>query len=110
MINRLRRLAPFAACAGTLLLAARPAAGAPHSYTVVIDNLKFGPVPAVLHKGDTIVWVNKDFLRHTATASDHSFDVDLQAGASGKTVLTKTGSIPFVCRFHPNMRGMLEVK
>lgn len=110
MIERLRRLPPFAACAGTLLLAAWPAAAAPHSYTVVIDKLKYGPVPAVLHKGDTIVWVNKDFLRHTATAVDHSFDVDLQSGASGKTVLNKTGTIKFVCRFHPGMTGVLQVK
>jgi plastocyanin len=54
--------------------------------------------------------VNRDFIRHTATASDHSFDVDLPAGAKGKTVLTKTGAIPFVCRYHPGMRGVLQVK
>jgi plastocyanin len=72
--------------------------------------MKFGPLPSGLHKGDTIVWVNRDFIRHTATASDHSFDVDLPAGAKGKTVLTKTGAIPFVCRYHPGMRGVLQVK
>jgi plastocyanin len=110
MIMRLRRSIFCAVGGGALLLAAWPAAAAPRTYTVVIDKLKFGPLPVGLHKGDTIVWVNKDFLRHTATAADHSFDVDLQAGASGKTVLTKTGSIAFVCRFHPNMRGVLEVK
>ena len=110
MTMRLRRSIFCAVGGGALLLAGWPAAAAPRTYTVVIDKLKFGPVPPGLHKGDTIVWVNKDFLRHTATAADHSFDVDLQAGASGKTVLTKTGSIPFVCRFHPNMSGVLQVK
>jgi plastocyanin len=100
----------WAAGVGALLLGSMPATAAPHSYTVVLDKLKFGPVPAQLHKGDTIVWVNRDMLRHTATAADHSFDVDLMPGKAGKTVLGKTGAIAFVCRYHPGMRGVLQVK
>jgi plastocyanin len=105
-----RRRALGAVTGGALLLAASPAAAAPHSYTVLIEKLKYGPLPAQLHKGDTIVWVNHDFLRHSVTASDHSFDVDLPAGATGKIVLNKTGTIPFACRYHPGMRGALQVK
>lgn len=112
MIQRSRRVPLVAASLGALLLCGMPtpATAAPHIYTVVIDKLKFGQLPAGLHKGDTIVWVNKDFLRHTATAADHSFDVDLMPGKSGKAVLTKAGTIPFSCRYHPNMRGVLQVK
>jgi plastocyanin len=95
---------------GAALLVASPAMAAPRTYTVVIDKMKFGPLPAGLHKGDAILWVNRDFLRHTATAADHSFDVDLKPGAKAKTVLQKSGSIPFVCRYHPGMRGVLQVK
>lgn len=107
---RWRRCVPRAVSAGAAMLLASPAIAAPHSYTVVIDNMKFGPLPAGLHKGDSIVWVNRDFLRHTATAADHSFDVDLPARAKAKTVLRKSGSIPFVCRYHPGMKGVLQVK
>ena len=71
---RLRRCALIAAGAGALLLAASPAIAAPRTYTVVIDKMKFGPLPAQLRKGDAIVWVNRDFLRHSATAADRSFD------------------------------------
>jgi plastocyanin len=110
MSLRLRRCIGLAAGAGALLLPASAAAAAPHTYTVVIEKMKFGPVPAQLHKGDAIVWINRDFLRHSATASDHSFDVDLQPNAKAKTVLNKTGTIPFVCRYHPGMRGVLQVK
>lgn len=109
-MKRARRCPLYAAGVGALLLAFSPAAAAPRSYTVVIDKMKFGPLPASMHKGDAIVWINKDILRHTATAADHSFDVDLQPGKAGKTVLRKTGAIPFVCRFHPGMRGVLQVK
>jgi plastocyanin len=107
---RLRRRPLCAACAGALLLAVSPAAAAPRSYTIVIEKLKFGPLPAELHKGDSIVWVNRDFLRHTATAEDHSFDADLPAGAKATIVLRKSGTIAFVCRYHPGMRGVLHVK
>lgn len=106
---RLRRCLSCAVGAGALLLAV-PAAAAPHSYTVIIDKMKFGPVPAGLHKGDSIVWLNKDFLRHTATAADHSFDVDLRPGAKAATVLKISGTIAFVCRYHPGMHGVLQVK
>jgi len=104
------RLALIAASGAALLLLPPPAAAAAHTYTVVIDKMKFGPVPAGLRKGDSIVWVNRDFLRHTATAADRSFDVDLPAGAKATTVIGRSGAIPFVCRFHPGMRGVLQVK
>jgi plastocyanin len=107
---RLRHAPLCVASVAALLLAASPAAAAPRSYVAVIDKLKFGPVPAVVHKGDTIVWVNRDLFRHTATAANHSFDVDLQPGTKAATVLKSAGSIPFVCRYHPNMRGVLVVK
>lgn len=107
---RLRRCALIAAGAGALLLAASPAIAAPRTYTVVIDKMKFGPLPAQLRKGDAIVWVNRDFLRHSATAADRSFDADLPAGAKVKTVLKQSGTVRFVCRYHPGMRGTLQVK
>jgi len=108
---RLRRTPLYAASAGVLLLAAWPAAAAPHTYTFVMDKLKFGAVPTGLHKGDTLVFINKDMFKHSATATDgHSFDVDLAPGSAKKMVLTKTGTFPFICRYHPNMRGVLVIK
>ena len=107
---RLRRSILNAAGGGALLLVASSAAAAPHTYTVVLDKMKFGALPAGLHKGDTIVWLNRDILRHSATAANHAFDVDLQPGAAKKMVLTKTGTFPFVCRYHPGMRGTLVIR
>lgn len=97
-------------CAALLPLGSSPAAATPHTYVVVVDKLKFGPLPTALRKGDTIVWDNRDMLRHSATASDHSFDADLPPGAKVKIILKSSGSIPFACRYHPGMRGVLVVK
>ena len=87
-----------------------PASAAPRTHTVVIDKMKFGPVPANLRAGDRILWVNKDMFRHTATAKDKSFDVDLQPGTKGVGLVRKAGAITVVCRYHPGMKAVLQVK
>jgi len=92
-----------------LLAAASPAAASPHTYTVTIDKMKFGALPTGLHVGDRIVWDNRDIFRHSATAKDKSFDVDLPAGRKGTTVLRKAGDIAFDCKYHPGMKGTLKV-
>jgi plastocyanin len=92
-----------------LSLSTPPAAAAPRTHVVVIDAMKFGAMPSGVHAGDRIVWVNKDLFRHTATAKDGSFDIDLPAGARGTIIVKKTGAIAILCRFHPGMRAMLKV-
>jgi plastocyanin len=92
------------------LMGAPATAAAPRTVTVTIDKLKFGTIPSGLHAGDTIVWVNRDIFQHTATARDGSFDVNLPAGKSGKTVLKHPGTIDFYCKYHPGMTGMLKVQ
>lgn len=93
----------------TLPLAPPPAMAASRTHTVVIDKMAFALPAQTIHVGDRIVWVNKDLFRHTATALDKSFDVDLPPGASRVLTLRKAGSIPVSCRYHPGMRAMLNV-
>lgn len=78
-------------------------------YTIVIDRMAFGPAPSGLHVGDTIMWVNRDMFRHSATAADRSFDLDLPPGGSGRMTLMRAGAIAFSCKFHPGMKGVLVV-
>jgi plastocyanin len=88
---------------------ASPAAAAPKVHTVVIDKMKFGPAPAGIRAGDMIIWINRDFLKHTATARDKSFNVELPPKSSGKTMIRHSGKIAFYCIYHPGMTGLLEV-
>jgi plastocyanin len=90
-------------------VAAGTVATAAAEYTVVIDKMKFGPVPAEVHPGDTIVWRNNDILRHSATARDKSFDVDLPAKTSVSMVVGAAGTVAFYCKFHPGMTGTLVI-
>ena len=96
------------AVAWTLLLVPNPAAAASRTHTIVIDKMRFGPVPEQLHKGDTIVWDNRDMFQHSATDKG-VFDLDIGAGKKAALRLTRAGTFPFVCKFHPGMKGALKV-
>ena len=72
----------FAGAVMTAWLVASPAGAKPaaHTATITVDKLAFGAIPANLRVGDSILWVNRDIFRHSATARGH-FDVDLPTGA-----------------------------
>lgn len=96
------------ACVAAAALAS-PASAAPRVYTIAIDKMRFGPPPTGLHVGDRIVWANRDFLRHSATAADRSFDLDLPPGKAAAVVLRKPGVVAIACKFHPGMKLQLIV-
>lgn len=104
MIGRLLALIVLSGAA----LPGQGVAAAQH-HVVVIADMKFGAVPANIHIGDTIEWVNRDIFRHTATARDGSFNVDLPAGAKAVVTLKRAGAVAFYCRYHPGMTGTLNV-
>ena len=101
---------------GVLLIAALPLlalgpgeAAAPKVHTVVMANMRFGPMPAGLKAGDAIIWVNRDLVPHTATSASGGFDIRLDGGARKKMTVPRAGSFAVVCRFHPGMRATLKV-
>lgn len=98
-----------AAVALALVAAAAMPASA-ETITVTIENLSFKPTEVKAKVGDTILWVNKDVLDHTATARDKSFDIIQAAKKSVSQTLTKAGSFDFYCRYHPNMTGRLVIE
>lgn len=103
----MRALLALAALGGAAASAAPPPARpAP---VIAIAGMHFGPAPAGLRVGATLVFVNRDIVAHTATARDHSFDVVIQPHQSARVTLRRAGNIPFFCRFHPTMQGTLAV-
>jgi plastocyanin len=76
---------------------------------ISMENLVISPAEATARVGDTIEWINHDILAHTATARNGDWDVTLPPKKSVTLVLTKTGTIDYYCRFHPNMKATLTV-
>ena len=83
-----------------------------HAATIQItmENLVIAPAQATAKVGDTIEWINKDVLAHTATARNGEWDVMLPPKKNGTLVLKKAGTIEYYCRFHPNMKATLTVE
>jgi plastocyanin len=75
---------------------------------VVIDKLVFSPAEINAKVGDTVEWVNKDILAHTATVRG-AWDVMIAADKTASVVLKNAGAVDYYCRFHPNMKGRMVV-
>jgi plastocyanin len=101
---KLRRIFPLAA----LILGASVSAQAA-TIQISMENLEIAPAEASAKVGDTIEWVNKDVLAHTATARNGDFDVMMPPKKTTTFVLKKAGTIDYYCRFHPNMKATLTV-
>lgn len=76
---------------------------------VKIEKLTFTLPQVTARVGDTIEWVNADFVAHTATARDGIFDIVIQSNMTGSFVLKTEGTVDYYCRFHPNMTGRITV-
>jgi plastocyanin len=103
-----RSVAPVAAALLGILAAAPP--GRAETIQIEVMRLAYSPAQVTAHVGDTIEWVNNDFIAHTATGRNHQFDVTMQPHKSAKAVLSKPGKIEYYCRFHPNMKGEVTVE
>ena len=86
------------------------AQAAPQTHTVVIDNMRFTPDTLTLRRGDRVVWRNNDLVPHTATAAKVFDSGSIAPGQSWSTVVRKTGTLPYVCSFHPGMKATLQVQ
>jgi plastocyanin len=88
--------------------AAKAAKGARHQ--VVMEAVAYAPPALTVHRGDTVVWVNRDAFPHTVTAAGTFDSGPIGASASWRYVVTKPGSFEYICTLHPNMKGTLKVE
>ncbi len=97
--------------AAAVVVAAPGCARKPQRHTVTVKNFLFAPAALTVAPGDTVEWTNGDVVPHTATASDSTWDSKtIDAGASWRYVARATGRHPYICVFHPNMRGTIDVR
>lgn len=97
---------------GTAPAAAAPASqGKAETIEIKVNEMSFSPAMVTAHVGDTISWVNVGAIPHTVTAADGSFDkTPIAPGERYNWVVTKEGTINYVCSYHPGMNGMLMLK
>lgn len=108
---------PIAALAaiGVLTLTAsstRSADPTAHRHVVEIQGMKFHPEVLEVQRGDTVVWINRDIVPHTATSTRKSGwnTGPLAPGDSGQYVARHRGEDPYFCQLHPVMLAKLIVR
>ena len=85
---------------------------APTTHTVEIRGMEFHPAVLTVAAGDTVVWVNRDIVPHTATATGRTkWDTgQLTQGQTGRYIAHAQGTVRYACTLHPTMHGTLRIR
>lgn len=86
------------------------ASAAPAVHTVTIEGMQFAPAVLTVRRGDTVRWLNRDLVPHTATAAGRFDSRPLAPGASWSWVARKAGRVDYLCTLHPTMKATLDVE
>jgi len=81
----------------------------PTTHTVTIFQMKFDPSDLTVNKGDTVVWINKDFYQHdvTETTNKKWASKPLNQGESFSKVISD--DVNYFCSLHKVMTGKIEI-
>ena len=71
--------------------------------------LAYSPNPATVTAGQTVSWVNRDSVPHTATGSSFNTGTLAPGATSAPITMGTLGSFAYHCEFHPTMTGTLNV-
>ena len=94
----------------TSLIPVKAGDSASKAHVVEIRNLEFTPKELAVAPGDTVTWINYDFVPHTVTADNQSWDSGLiEAGGQWQTVVKADMHQTYFCRFHPSMTAKLRI-
>ena len=82
----------------------------PQRHTVEIRGFEFHPAMVSAAIGDTVEFINRDVVPHTATSEDGSWDSGtIGSGARWQFVVTGDGA-QYLCALHPAMRARIVVR
>ena len=105
-------IAALAVAASLALAAAAPTTPALGRHVVEIRGMAFHPQVLQVSRGDTVVWINRDIVPHTATATRKGGwnTGPLSQGTTGRYIADRRGEDPYICELHPTMAGKLIVR
>lgn len=77
---------------------------------IEIRDLAFFPTEIVVKPGDTVRWVNKDFVPHTTTAINRQWDSGfMDVNEQWQIVINEETVENYFCLYHPNMKAHLTI-
>ncbi len=70
----------------------------------------YDPIAIEITSGTTVTWTNEDFVIHTVTDDENTFDSGfIQAGKTWSNTFEKSGEYGYLCTLHPWMKGTVSV-
>jgi len=86
-----------------------PGTPTPRMRTVLIKGMQFQPAELTVNVGDTVQWINRDFVDHDVTEeSSKAWSSSLMpAGKSWSMVVT--GNSNYYCGIHQVMKGRILI-
>ena len=76
---------------------------------ITIEGFAFNPSTITVSGPTEVTITNNDSATHTFTLDDGSIDEEIGSGESTTVTIDVSASTGFVCRFHPQMTGTVEV-
>lgn len=74
-----------------------------------VNKMLFSPDKVVAHVGDKIEWTNNDIVKHNITTKNGLISIDLPVKGRVSIGMAKEGPFEYYCKYHPNMKGVIEV-
>jgi plastocyanin len=91
--------------------ATEPAEASAGPAKVAIVDFEYEPGELTVEPGTKVTWTNQDASNHTVSFENGPGDlgnVDEDGRLSAR--FEKPGSYPYVCQYHPNMKGRITVR
>ena len=95
---------------GLCFLGPAPPKRSAKAVQIAISGVAFAEVKQALAVGDTVEWINKDVVAHTATAKNKDWRVVIPENGKATLLLKKPGTVDYYCEYHPNMTGRLVIR
>jgi plastocyanin len=95
--------------AGTGTAAGGTGGGAAGDATITLTEFAFPP-ETQLAAGGTLTVVNETAAAHTVTELENTFNEEVGAGETIEIQIDEPGSYEYVCNFHAQMTGVINVE
>jgi plastocyanin len=80
------------------------------SHLIEIHKMAFQTTSQSIKIGDTVTWINKDIVPHTATANDNSWNSGLlRTGESFTLTINNQTRLDYYCLYHRQMKAKLSL-
>jgi len=82
----------------------------PKTHIVEIKQMKFEPAEIKVHKGDRVLWINKDITNHDVTELSKNAWASSPLSTGQSWSMTVTQSEDYFCNLHQVMKGKIIVE